>query len=125
MCPGKAMKSQIIGILIFQYALGAVYLVVAGLWDIALIPSALLGCMAVLIPNTYFGIRMLRETENNNAPQWLGYAYRSTIGKWVIMSAILVLAFSTNYPWDPVVLFAGFVLIQVSGWFAPFVTKGN
>lgn len=119
------MKNQIIRTLVFQYALGVVYLVVAGLWGIALISSALLGCLAALLPNTYFSIRMLRETENNNAPQWLGYAYRSTIGKWLIMSAILVLAFSTDYSWDPVVLFAGFVLIQVSGWFAPFVTKGN
>jgi hypothetical protein len=41
------------------------------------------------------------------------------------MSMILLLAFTTDYPWDPVVLFAGFVLIQVSGWFTPFVTKGN
>lgn len=119
------MKNQIIGTLVFQYALGVVYLAATGLWDIALISSALLGCLAALLPNTYFSIRMLRETENNNAPQWLGYAYRSTIGKWVIMSTILVLAFSTDYSWDPVVLFAGFVLIQVSGWFAPFVTKGN
>jgi ATP synthase protein I len=111
--------------LIFQYILGVTYLLGLGLWDIALTPSALMGCAAALIPKTYFSIRMLRETENNNATQWLGYAYRSEIGKWVIMSAILVLAFTSGYPWDPVVLFAGFVLIQVSGWFVPFVTKGN
>ena len=119
------MKNQIIRILILQYILGVIYLIGTSLWDIAFTPSALLGCVAALIPKTYFSIRMLRETENNNATQWLGYAYRSEIGKWVIMSAIFVLAFTTNYPWDPVVLFAGFVLIQVSGWFAPIVTKGN
>lgn len=119
------MKNQIIRILILQYILGVTYLIGTGLWDIALTPSALVGCVAALIPKTYFSIRMLRETENNNATQWLGYAYRSVIGKWVIMSAIFVLAFTSEYPWDPVVLFAGFVLIQVSGWFAPFVTKGN
>jgi F0F1-type ATP synthase assembly protein I len=68
---------------------------------------------------------MLRTTEDKNAAQWLGYAYRSEIGKWVIMSAIFMLAFSTDYPWDPVVLFAGFVLIQLSGWLTPFVIKGN
>ncbi len=120
-----AMKNQIVSILVFQYVLGASYLAGTGLWDIALAPSALLGCVAALLPKTYFSFRMLRATKNNNAPQWLGYAYRSEIGKWVIMSMILLLAFTTDYPWDPVVLFAGFVLIQVSGWFTPFVTKGN
>ncbi|MCP4984004.1 MAG: hypothetical protein GY935_26315 [Gammaproteobacteria bacterium] len=119
------MKNQIIRALIFQTVLGVIYLIVTGLWDMAFIPSALLGCTAVLLPNTYFGMRMLRETTNNNAPQWLGYAYRSAIGKWVIMGVIFFLAFTSEYPWDPVILFAGFVLIQVSGWFAPFVTKGN
>ncbi len=112
-------------LLIFQYLLGGIYLAGAGLWGIAFIPSALLGCMAALIPKTYFSFRMMRATENNNAPQWLGYAYRSAIGKWVIMSVILLLAFTTNYPWDPVVLFVGFGLIQLSGWLTPFVIKGN
>jgi len=55
----------------------------------------------------------------------LGYAYRSEIGKWVILGAIFMVAFSTDYPWDPIVLFAGFVLIQLSGWLAPIVIKGN
>ena len=119
------MKNQIKRILIFQYILGVTYLIGTSFWDIAFIPSALVGCVAALVPKTYFSIRMLRETDNNNATQWLGYAYRSEIGKWVIMSAILVLAFTSGYPWDPVVLFAGFVLIQVSGWFAPIVTKGS
>jgi len=36
-----------------------------------------------------------------------------------------VLAFTSGYPWDPVILFAGFVLIQLSGLFAPLVIKGN
>ncbi len=120
-----AMKNQIIRLLVFQYLLGAGYMIGTGFWDIAFTPSALLGCMAALIPKTYFSFRMLRATENNNAPQWLGYAYRSEIGKWVIMSMILLLAFTTDYPWDPVVLFAGFVLIQLSGRLTPFVTKGN
>jgi ATP synthase protein I len=124
-CPKKAMKNQIIGTLVFQYVLGVAYLLVTGLWDFAFTPSALLGCMAALLPKTYFSFRMLRVTENNNAPQWLGYAYRSTIGKWLIMGAVLALAFTTEYPWDPVVLFAGFVLIQLSGWLTPFVAKGN
>ena len=117
------MKNQIIRILILQYILGATYLLGTGLWDMTVIPSALTGCVAALIPKTYFDIRMLRTMKNNSALQWLGYAYRSEIGKWVIMSVIFLLAFTSDYPWDPVVLFAGFVLIQVSGWFTLFVTR--
>jgi len=83
--------------------------------------SAMTGCAAALVAKTYFSLRMLRPTEDKNAAQWLGYAYRSEIGKWAIMGAIFMLAFNTGYPWDPVILFAGFVLIQFSGWLAPFV----
>lgn len=119
------MKNQIIKVLILQYFLGVVYLVVTALWDAATMISALTGCLAALVPKTYFSLRMLRTANDENAAQWLGYAYRSEIGKWVIMAAIFALAFSTGYPWDPVVLFAGFVLIQFSGWLAPIVIKGN
>jgi ATP synthase protein I len=123
------MKNQIIRVLVLQYLLGVTYLAGTGLWDMAVIMSALVGCVAALVPKTYFSLRMLRSTEDKNAAQWLSYAYRTEIGKWVIMGAIFMLAFTTGYPWDPVVLFAGFVFIQMSGWLAPFViifyTKGN
>jgi ATP synthase protein I len=123
--PAKAMKNQIIKTLILQYVLGITYLAGTGLWDIDATLSALVGCMAALLPKTYFDMRMSRDAGDKNATQWLGYAYRSEIGKWVIMGAIFTLAFSADYPWNPVVLFAGFVLIQLSGWLAPFVIKGN
>lgn len=120
------MKNQIIATLVFQYVLGGIYLIGMGLWDKTVLLSALLGCIAALLPKTYFGFRMIRAMENNkDALQWLGYAYRSEIGKWVLLALIFWLAFTTDYPWDPVVLFAGFVMIQLSGWFAPIVIKGN
>ena len=125
MTPGKAMKNQILKTLVLQYVLGVTYLAGTGLWDVSATMSALVGCVAALLPKTYFDLRMLRDAGDKNAAQWLGYAYRSEIGKWVILGAIFMLAFSTDYPWDPVVLFAGFVLIQLSGWLAPFVIKGN
>ena len=119
------MKSQILKVLMLQYGLGAFYLAAAGLWDAATIISAMTGCMAALGPKTYFSLRMLRTTDDKDAQQWLSYAYRSEIGKWVIMGSIFMFAFSTDYHWDPVILFAGFVFIQMSGWLAPFVIKGN
>jgi ATP synthase protein I len=119
------MKNQILKVLVLQYVLGFIYLAVTGIWDAAAMMSAMTGCVAALVPKTYLWMRMLRAEDNENAQQWLGYAYRSEIGKWVITGAIFMLAFTTDYPWDPVVLFAGFVLIETSGWIAAFVIKGN
>ncbi len=120
------MKNQIFTTLILQYLLGVIYLIGTGLWDAASMMSALVGCLAALLPSTYFGIRMFKATEQeNDAAHFLGYAYRSEIGKWVMMALIFWLAFTTEYPWDPVVLFAGFILVQFSGWITPFVIKGN
>ena len=120
------MKNQIIRTLILQYILGVIYLLGTGLWDVAAWFSALVGCLAALIPKTYFGLRMIQATKNDNdATRWLGSAYRLEFGKWVLMVLILGMAFTTDYPWNPIVLFAGFVLIQISGLVAPLVTKGN
>ena len=119
------MKNQIIKTLVFQYILGGIYLLGAGLWDVSLALSALVGCLAALLPNTFFSVRMLKVREHDDAAQFLGYAYRSEIGKWVMMGVVFVIAFSTAYPWDPVILFAGFGLIALSGWLAPLIIKGN
>lgn len=123
--PDEAMKNQIYATLIVQYILGVIYLFGVVIWDDGVMLSALVGCMACLVPNTYQSIRMLRQAENNNAMQWLGYAYRSEFVKWLMTGMIFLLAFTANYQWDPIVLFAGFCLIQMSSWFIPLIIKGN
>ncbi len=118
------MKNQIIRTLIFQYLLGVTYLIGTGLWDAASMFSALIGCLAALLPTTWFGYRMIKaQDQENDAALILGYAYRSEIGKWVMMALIFWMAFTTEYPWDPGFLFAGFVLVLMSGWVAPLVIK--
>ncbi len=119
------MNSQIWKILGIQAVLSGIYVSAMGIWDEKAILSALVGCMACLIPNGYFNFRMMRQSENYSAEQWLGYAYRSEFGKWVMAGTIFVLAFTSNHPWDPIVLFSGYALIQISGWFLLFVMKGN
>ena len=119
------MKNQIITTLVLQYILGGIFLITTGLWDMSVMFSALVGCMAGLVPSTYFSIRMVQAAENNNALQWLGYAYRAELGKWVMTGMIFALAFNADHDWNPVYLFAGFVLILLSGWVAPLVIKGN
>ena len=121
----KAFRNQVAGLLLLQYGLGLVYLAAAILWDAALALSALVGCLAALVPKTYLGLRMLRGPQMQDATQWLGHAYRSEIGKWMITGAIFAIAFASGYPWEPVAMFAGFVLIQLSGLLAPIVMKGN
>jgi F0F1-type ATP synthase assembly protein I len=123
--PAKAMKNQIFKTLIAQYLLGGIYAIGILIWDDSVVLSALVGCIACLVPNTYHNIRMLKQTENDNAVQWLGYAYRSEFVKWMLTGMIFVLAFTANYQWDPIVLFAGYILIQLSSWFVPLVLKGN
>ena len=123
--PDKAMKNQIYATLIVQYLLSAIYVVGVVIWNDSVMLSALVGCMASLAPNTYHNIRMLKQVENKNAIQWLGYAYRSEFVKWVMTGTIFLLAFTANYQWDPIVLFAGYCLIQISSWFIPLILKGN
>ena len=123
--PDKAMKNQIYATLIIQYVLGTIYVIGVVIWNDNVMLSALVGCMACLAPNTYQSMRMLKQTENGSAIQWLGHAYRSEFVKWVMTGMIFLLAFTTNYEWDPIVLFAGFCLIQISSWFIPLIIKGN
>ena len=119
------MKNQIYVTLIIQYILGTIYLIGVVIWDDSVMLSAIVGCIASLVPNSYHSMRMLKQTENNNAMQWLGYVYRSEFVKWVMTGIIFLLAFTANYEWDPIVLFAGFCLIQISSWFIPLIIKGN
>jgi F0F1-type ATP synthase assembly protein I len=119
------MKNQILQTLISQYALGGIYVFGVVIWNDSVMLSALTGCIACLLPNTYHSIRILRQTENNNAVQWLGFAYRSEFVKWLMTGMIFLLAFTTNYQWDPMILFAGYILLQLSSWFIPLVLKGN
>ena len=123
--PEKAMNNQIWKALYLQIVLSVLYVLASAIWNMSVVFSAMIGCMAGLIPNAYFYFRMSRQSNNNNAQQWLGYAYRSEFGKWLMAGIIFMLAFTSNHSWDPMVLFAGYVLIQVSSWFVPFFNKGN
>lgn len=100
--------------------LSAVYL--SGSGDLI---SALTGCLASLLPSSYFSYKMLRQAGNDNAAQWLGYTYRSSVGKWLMAGIIFALAFTSGYSWDPLTLFAGYLLVQMSGMFVPIIYKGN
>jgi F0F1-type ATP synthase assembly protein I len=119
------MKTHIQVLLTSQLVVMLFYMAVLWLFELGDIFSALTGCLASLIPGAYFAVKMLRQVDNNNAEQWLGYAYRSDIAKWLMTGIIFALAFTSTYQWDPVILFVGYLLMQVSGMFVPLIQKGN
>jgi len=119
------MKAQILHLLTIQLAVISAFLVLVYLLQLGDMVSALSGCLASLLPSIYFSIRMLRQANNNNAAAWLGYAYRADIGKWLLAGIIFALMFTSSYQWDPLILFVGYLLVQLSGMFVPFFEKGN
>ncbi|MCP4490159.1 MAG: hypothetical protein GY820_23010 [Gammaproteobacteria bacterium] len=119
------MRFQIWKTLVIQFALGVIYASIMAFWKSEVVFSAVTGCLAALIPNGYFYWRISKQRENDNAQQWLGYAYRSEFGKWLMTGMIFMLAFTSDHLWDPIILFAGYALIQVSSWFVPFIIKGS
>jgi len=119
------MKNQIIQALIIQYSSGGIYLFGVVIWNESVMLSAITGCIACLVPNTYQSIRMLKQTDNNNVVEWLAYAYRSEIVKWLMTGMIFLLAFTANYEWNPIVLFTGYILIHITSRFVPLILKGS
>lgn len=119
------MNFQIRKALLIQTTLSVFCVLATAIWSTDAVFSATIGCMAGLIPNVYFYSRLSLQPENNDAQQWLAYVYRSEIGKWLVTGLIFMLAFASDYSWHPIVLFVGYLFIQVSGWFVPFIIKGN
>ncbi len=119
------MKIQIQLLLTVQLVLLLIYSLLVYLFKLGDVFSALTGCLASLLPSVYFSYKMLRRADSNDAAKWLSYTYRSNIGKWLMAGMIFVLAFTSGYQWDPIILFAGYLLIQMSGVFVPILFKGK
>jgi F0F1-type ATP synthase assembly protein I len=101
------------------------FIVLVHLLQLGDLVSAISGCLASLLPSVYFSFRILRQAHNNGAATWLGHAYRANIGKWILAGIIFALLFSSSYQWDPLILFVGYLLVQLSGMFVPLIQKGN
>lgn len=119
------MKAQIRLLLTVQASVMLGYLVVIFIVDRQGLVSATTGCLASLLPSLYFSFRMLRYSQVEDPAKWLGHAYRSDIGKWVLAGVIFALAFSSGYQWDPIILFIGYLLVQMSAFFIPIMFKGT
>lgn len=119
------MKKLVILLLALQSLLTFLFLLVIHVLRIGDLFSALVGCLASLIPATYQGVKMVLNKEHDDAQQWLGFAYRVDLVKWLMTGMIFILAFTSQYTWDPATLFIGYLLVQMSGILIPLVQKGN
>lgn len=119
------MKEQVQWLLKVQLLITVLYPVLTGLLGWGDVLSALIGCLISLLPSAYFGQRLLRQVKNYDPMLWLRSAYRFEIGKWVLAATLFALAFSSGYSWDPIILFVGYLLTQMSGLVSPYFVKGT
>lgn len=121
------MKQQVIKLLLGQYLLALLFVAVGAMWGENAVMSALTGCLAALVPNTFFSFRMLQASRRDyeEAAHFLRDAFRAEFQKWLMTGMILFLAFSSDYQWSPGFLFAGFGLLLISGGFMSFILKGD
>ncbi len=118
-----ALKTRILLVPLLQAALLVLYVALVWLLQWGDVFSALTGCLIGLIPQTYFSFRMYRQAANDDAANWLGHAYRAELGKWLMTGLMFFIAFISDRSWDPVVLFIGYLLTQVTVFFAHVTVK--
>ena len=75
--------------------------------------SALLGGVAVVIPNGFLAARLLRPSRDENARAVLRSAWIGEVGKWLLTALLLGVIFGVVRPLSPPAVLAGFVAAQL------------
>jgi F0F1-type ATP synthase assembly protein I len=119
------MKSQIYKALAIQYVVGCLFLGGLGVWNSSTVFSGFVGCLTALLPASYISSRMAKKTQDYSAQQWLAFAYKAQLGKWLMTIMIFALVLTAQYTWQYAILFAGYCLIQVAGSVVPLMIKGD
>lgn len=86
--------------------------------------SVLLGALVCLVPQAWFARILFRDQRARFSQQILKSAYRGEAMK-LLMSATL---FAMVFRWVdvvPVMFFAGYFLVHVTFWFAPWFFRGH
>lgn len=79
--------------------------------------SLLLGCLAHVIPHTYFAIRAFRYTGARQTRNVVRASYQGMAGKLVLTACIFAVTFKLWLDVSVWALFAGFIGMQiVTGW---------
>jgi ATP synthase protein I len=75
--------------------------------------SALLGGIAVVIPNGFLAARLLRPGRDDSVRAILRSAWIGEIGKWLLTVLLFAAIFGAVRPLEPVAFFCGFIAAQM------------
>lgn len=119
----SALKARIRSLLLWQSAVSLFYVSLVGWMQWGDAFSALTGCLIGLVPQIYFSFRMYRQAANDDAVDWLGKAYHAQLGKWLMTGLMFIIAFAYGRIGDTLVLLIGYLLTQVTVFFAHMTVK--
>jgi ATP synthase protein I len=75
--------------------------------------SALLGGVAVVIPNGFLAARLMRATRGESAREILRSAWIGEIGKLLLTVLLFAAIFGAVRPLEPLAVFCGFIAAQM------------
>jgi len=88
--------------------------------------SAVVGAVSCLIPEAYQGWKISKTEKEFEPSKWLRLAYQSMISKWLMTAMIFAISFSSSFQWDYKILFAGYLIVSISGLLTPiFIGKSK
>jgi ATP synthase protein I len=104
------------------------FVVAAVLWvwmgEVAAL-SALLGGVAVVIPNGFLAARLLAPNRDVSARAMMRSAWLGEIGKWLLTALAFGVIFGFVRPIEPIGVFAGFIAAQLAVFGALLVGGGG
>lgn len=119
----ERLRRQALYFTLFQMAVTlGVALVIWLFWGFYSGVSAFTGGMICVIPNLYFAWRFFSATGALAAKQIVRGMYRAEMIK-LLLTGLLFLVVFTYLPIDVLPFFAGFILTQFVGWFAPLIIQ--
>jgi ATP synthase protein I len=75
--------------------------------------SALLGGVAVVVPNGFLAARLLRPTRDESARAIMHSAWLGEIGKLLLTVLLFAAIFGAVRPLEPLAVFCGFIAAQM------------
>jgi ATP synthase protein I len=101
--------------LLAQASVSVVVAVVLWAWwgDIAA-KSAMLGGLAIVVPNAFLAARLLTPSRDESARAMLRSAWVGEIGKVLLTALVVGVIFGFVRPIEPLAVFAGFIAAQLT-----------
>jgi ATP synthase protein I len=111
--------------LLAQASVSVVVAVVLWAWwgDIAA-KSAMLGGLAIVVPNAFLAARLLTPSRDESARAMLRSAWVGEIGKVLLTALVVGVIFGFVRPIEPLAVFAGFIAAQLTVFGALLLGSG-